>query len=500
MTPEPAQHSLGGGAAAEPRRPWWRRTFGLRPRLVAALVLTAAVTLGVAALALLSPLQDRLRVQAERNLRAAALTARPGFEDAVAEDDGVRELARVLQRRTGASRVVVDDQISGDERLADTAAAGTPDRQLYLAILRTLRLDRTTLTSGPEGATIAVPLNVPGTDEPHVLAVRRTVDDAAAVVEEVRDAFLTAALVGLAVAVLLGLAVVTTLLRRLERLRGVARRITIDGPMAAAAPVDNAGDEVGDLARTLAAMQRGLQRQEAARRTFVATASHELRTPLTSLGGTLELLAEDLRDGRVDLADAQEQIALAQNEVGRLTHLATDLLDLSRLDSDQPLRNEPVELEELSRAVGAEFAVRARELGVELDVRSPPGPCWGLGDPGALARILRILLDNALRFAPRGTTVRISPAYHGESATIGVADAGPGVPGNERDLIFERFQRGSATGGEGGFGLGLAIGRELAQRLGGGLTLDSPNGAGPRQGARFVLSVPIEQPARSGWS
>ena len=495
MTPEPAQPAAPGLAASPPRqRPWWRRSFGLRPRLVLALVLTAAVTLGVAALALLSPLQDRLRAQAERNLRASALTARPGFEEAVNEGDGIRLLARDLQRRTGASRVVVDDQVFGDERLADTAAAGTPDNQLNLALLRTLRLYRTTLTSGPDGATIAVPLNVES-EEPHVLAVRRTVDDAAAVVDEVRGAFLTAALVGLAVAVLLGLAVVTTLLRRLERLRGVARRITTDGPMAAAAPVDNAGDEVGDLARTLAAMQRGLQRQEAARRTFVATASHELRTPLTSLGGTLELLAEDLRDGRVDLADAQEQIALAQNEVGRLTHLATDLLDLSRLDSDQPLRNEPVELEELSRAVGAEFAARARELGVELDVRSPPGPCWGLGDPGALARIVRILLDNALRFAPRGTTVRISPSYHGESATIDVADAGPGVPGDERDLIFERFRRGSATGGEGGFGLGLAIGRELAQRLGGGLTLDSPNGTGPLRGARFVLSVPIEQPA-----
>lgn len=459
-----------------------------------ALVLTAAITLGVAALALLSPLQERLRSQSEMSLRAAVLTARPGFEDAVRDGADVLELARELQQRTGASRVVVDDQVSGDdERLADTAAAGTPDRQVYLAMLRALRLERTTLSSEPEGTTIAVPLK--RLDSPHVLAVQRTRDDAAAVVSEVRDAFLTAALVGLAVAVILGLAVVTTLLSRLERLRGVARRITTDGPHAAAAPVDNAGDEVGDLARTLAAMQHGLQRQEAARRAFVATASHELRTPLSSLGGTLELLAEDLRDGRVDLGDAREQIALAQNDVSRLTQLATDLLDLSLLDSDQPLRSEPVELEELSRAVSAEFAARARELGVELDVRPPPGPCWGRGDPGALARILRILLDNALRFAPRGTAVCITPAYHGEEATVTVADAGPGVPRDERELIFERFQRGSATGGEGGFGLGLAIGRELAQRLGGGLTLTSVNGAAPRQGAHFALSVPIEQPA-----
>jgi len=462
---------------------------------VVALVLTAAVTLGVAALALLSPLQARLAAQAERNVRAAALTARPGLEDAIPEGaDEVRELARQLVRRTGASRVVVDDGLSDDRFVADTAAAGTPDREIVLAILEALRTERTTLRSGPDGTTVAVNLNVEGGAE-YVLALRSTADDAAAVVAEVRDAFTTAALVGLGVALVLGLALVTTLLGRLERLRGVALRISEEGPDAAAAPVDDAGDEVGDLARAMATMQTGLHRQEAARRAFVATASHELRTPLTSLGGTLELLAEDLRDRRLDLDDAQDQLALARHEVGRLTHLATDLLDLSRLDSDQPLRSEPVELGELSRAVSAEFAARAREEDVGLEVVPPRGPCWGRGDPSAVARIVRILLDNALRFAPTGTTVRIASGYHGDQATLEVHDRGPGVPGPEREVIFERFRRGSATGGEGGFGLGLAIGRELAERLGGGLALASSNGAGP--GARFVLVLPIEMPAGS---
>ncbi len=461
-----------------------------------ALVLTAAVTLGVAALALLSPLQARLATQAERSLRAAALTARPGFEDAIpGGTDEVRRLARQLERRTGASRVVVDDEVLDGEFLADTAAAGTPDREIVLALLNTLATESTTLRTGPDGTTVAVDLNVAGTDAPYGLAVRSTADDAAAVVDEVRDAFVTAALVGLGVALVLGLAVVTTLLRRLERLRGVALRISEEGPDAAAAPVDDAGDEVGDLGRAMATMQTGLHRQEAARRAFVATASHELRTPLTSLGGTLELLAEDLRDGRLDLDDAQGQLALAQHEVGRLTHLATDLLDLSRLDSDQPLRSEPVELGELSRAVSAEFAARARAGDVELEIVPPRGPCWGRGDPGAVARIVRILLDNALRFAPAGTTVRIVPGYRGERATLEVHDRGPGVPAAEREVIFERFRRGSTTGGEGGFGLGLAIGRELAERLGGGLALASTNGAGP--GARFVLALPIEMPVGS---
>ena len=89
--------------------------------------------------------------------------------------------------------------------------------------------------------------------------------------------------------------------------------------------------------------------------------------------------------------------------------------------------------------------------------------------------------------------MRLEAAYHGERATVEVRDAGPGVPPDERERIFERFQRGSATGGEEGFGLGLAIGRELAERLGGRLDLVEDG----EPGARFVLSLPIELPAGS---
>jgi signal transduction histidine kinase len=240
-------------------------------------------------------------------------------------------------------------------------------------------------------------------------------------------------------------------------------------------------------------MQDGLVRQEKARRTFVATASHELRTPLTLLSGMLELLDDDLREGRLDLEDAREQIEGAQRQLRRLEHLASDLLDLSRLDSEAPLRSEPVELGELSRAVGAEFALRAIDRGIEVDVVPPIAPCWAQGDPGAVARIVRILLDNALRFAPEGSPVVVVPAYHGSSATVEVHDEGPGVPDDERERIFERFQRGSRTGGEEGFGLGLAIGRELAHRLGGRLELVDDG----RDGATFRLSLPIELPAGS---
>ena len=162
--------------------------------------------------------------------------------------------------------------------------------------------------------------------------MRGPAEDVTSTVDEVRSAFLSAALIGMAAAVVLGLLLIGTLTSRLKRLRTAALRIAHEGP-GARAPHDDRRDEVGDLARAFETMQDALDRQERARRAFVATASHELRTPLTSLAGTLELLREDLADRDVDREDALHQVALARGEVTRLTRLASDLLDLSRLDA-----------------------------------------------------------------------------------------------------------------------------------------------------------------------
>jgi signal transduction histidine kinase len=286
------------------------------------------------------------------------------------------------------------------------------------------------------------------------------------------------------VAIALGVALSSTLLRRLARLRAAALRITAEGPDAPS-PRDEGRDEVGDLARTLARMQEALRRQEVARRSFVSTASHELRTPLTMLQGTMELLEEDLRDGRVDIEDAQLQVTNARRELRRLSTLAGELLDLSRLDAAVQLRSEPVELGELARAVAAEFELTAREHDLRIETVPPDGPCWGRGDPDAVARVVRILLDNALRYGPPGEAVRVLVHSDEHRATLDVVDRGPGIPAEEHEHIFERFHRGAAAGSEGGFGLGLAIGRELARRMGGDLVLADNYG----RGARFVLSL-----------
>ena len=452
---------------------------GLRTRLLAALVLTAAVTLGTAAIALLGPLQERLREEASASLRTAVLASRPGIEREL-RPGSTYDAAFALGTRTD-SEVQVFDLIPEEQFPGDVRPSPIPPE-----VYRVLATRRTVQTTTPDEVRVAVTLNG---RRRGVLLARKPLTDVAATVDQVQDAFLTAALIGLLVAVLLGTGLSQTLLRRLDRLRAAA----VSGTPV---PPDDTRDEVGDLARALATMQESLLRQEQARRAFVATASHELRTPLTLLQGALELLDEDLREGRVDLEDAHLQIAGAQRQLRRLEHLASDLLDLSRLDAEAPLRFEPVELGELTRAVAAEFELRAADRGVGVDVVQPIGPCWAKGDPGAVARIVRILLDNALRFAPAGEPVRVEAAYHGERATVEVVDAGPGVPPEEREVIFQRFRRGSSTGGEEGFGLGLAIGRELAERLGGQLEL-APDAETGARGARFVLSLPIELPAGS---
>jgi len=487
-----------------------RRRSGLRGRLLVALVATSALTLAVAAAALLPPLQERLQSQRASDLEAATIAdagqfegtlrsiltrtrGRPQSEINSALTLGIQSRALNLRQRTGA-RVVVDDGVPPTDptrppSVYDTdVAASLPIGQ----ILRTLneQQDQTTIAGG----TVTVSVYLAVTErQPFVLVTQKPLTDVAAAVDQVRTAFVAAAGIGLIVAVALAVALSTTLSRRLARLRAAAVRVAREGPDAPT-PRDNGRDEVGDLARTLASMQEALRRQEAARHAFVSTASHELRTPLTSLQGTLELLEEDLRDGRLDMADAQQQLARAQTQLRRLGRLATELLDLSRLDAAVPMRSEPVELGELCRAVAAEFALQARDRGIEIELEPPPGPCWGSGDPDAVARVVRILLDNALRHSPAGEAVRVIPAYHGRSATVEVRDRGPGVAEADRERIFERFQRGSDGSGTAGFGLGLAIGRELAGRMGGTLAL-APDAPGP--GARFVLSLPIELPTGS---
>jgi len=469
---------------------------GLRWRFLLALLATSAVTLGATALVVLPPMQDRLRAQSADSLETQVAAAQPRFQDIFEELDkqegasdsayqaALGQPAFDLNGQSDARVLVMDDTpSSSDPFLYDTELSMPPRRALLLG-LRVLRLGSTEVQREGDDVVVAVPIFTSGTDPTAVLVADRQLTETAALVDQVRTRFLIAAVVGLAIAALLAVAFSSTLLRRLGRLRAVALRITREGPDAPT-PRDERRDEVGDLARALTRMQEELRRQEAARRAFVSTASHELRTPLTMLQGTMELLEEDIRSGRLDELEALRQVSDARIQLNRLSALSGELLDLSRLDAAVPLRSEPVELGEIVRAVAAEFELRAHERSTSISSILPDGACWGRGDPDAVARVVRILLDNALRYGPRGAPVEVAAHSGAGRAVITVADQGAGIPPEERDRIFERFHRGTAAGSAGGFGLGLAIGRELARRMGGELDVDS-DGA---RGTRFALTL-----------
>jgi signal transduction histidine kinase len=232
-------------------------------------------------------------------------------------------------------------------------------------------------------------------------------------------------------------------------------------------------------------MQERLRELEATRSQFLATASHELRTPVASLQAMLELASQDLDAVPAEIDDARAQVERAEAQSRRLGELAADLLDLTRLDTGIDLREEPVELGEICRAVVAEFALRTAGTEERLEFDHSADSVWANADPSAVARVARILIDNALRYSPADTPVKIDVRRNGQGVELAVTDSGPGIPEDERDVIFERFRRGREVDGGTGFGLGLAIGRGLAARMHGDLQLDASDG-----GARFVLRLP----------
>jgi signal transduction histidine kinase len=480
-----------------------RGALGLRGRIVGLVLFTTVATLAVAALTLLGPLESKLRHSAlstlVRNVDAASVTN--SFQEldlsSVANGSKVTPPALVadlgrLQTRLSATVTLLG--FAGPDGQPHWSAPASSDSGPYddaatlflrweshdvVRGLPSFGTDR----DGTEVARDAIPIKIGGLK--YVLAIRRSITEIPDAVAAVRTAFLTAALAGLGLTLLLAIPLAATLVRRLRRLRQAALRLGHEG-LEVELPVDRARDEVGDLGRTFTTMQHQLRHQEEARRAFVATASHELRTPLASLDGMLELLDDDLRSAEPDIDEARSLLERARVQSRRLARLAGDLLDLSRLDAEVKLRSEPVELSELCRAVLAEFELGTTERDISSALELADDQVWALADPGSVARIVRILLDNAVRVSPTGSRVTIE-LHNGSSAELSVSDQGPGIAPDDRKLIFERFQRGRDTGGKAGFGLGLAIGRELAERMGGELVLDESYGPG----ARFTLRLPV---------
>ena len=455
------------------RRP---RLRGIRLRLALALFVVVAGSLGVVYLIVVPSLEAELvnakldQLEEDAQTVARNYSTQVGSEQEFAERTASFFQARVViysilqnqpfvfgDSNTSASLDVARDPVARSATRSRVLERGTVDRR------------------GRRFAEVAVPLENEGV----VILLSDSLADPISSLNLIERRLLFASLIGLLFAVVAGYLLASLHAKRILRLERAAERIAggrFDEPV-----VDTGDDELGDLAGAFERMRGRLGKLDRARSEFIANASHELRTPLFSLGGFLELMADE----DVDEETRQEFLETMREQVDRLAKLATDLLDLSRLDAGRMrVEHEPVDLGEVARVVSAEFSVLAerRKHEVETVVKGSP---VARADELRVLQVVRALVDNAITHTPEGTRVTLRAWADREHASLEVEDDGPGIAPEHIAHVFDRFYRGEGAVASGS-GLGLAIARELAQMMGGEVTLASEPG---RTVLRVVLGA-----------
>jgi signal transduction histidine kinase len=442
---------------------------GIRVRLALALAAIVAGALGTAYLIVVPSLERQLVDARLDELEKAAVPLADSLpENQLEWADAVESLAASTNARvvvftllsmTPPTLTVAEDSRRG--RVSRDVA----DDPIALRAAVSGKVDRGRVTdSSGDFAEVAVPI-----DAEIVVLFRAPLADSLSTVRLVQRRLLLATAFALALALVLGMTAAGMLAHRLRRLEAAAERIAagdFDVPI-----VDRGDDEIGQLALGFDRMRVRLAQLDNARKEFVANASHELRTPLFSLGGFLELLADE----ELDDETRREFLATMQTQVERLARLSANLLDLSRVDAGQlTVEEEPVDLAYVARTIVSELehVAAASYHPLEVDAEEE---AWAVGDAERVIQIVRALVVNALVHTPPDTPVLIRARRRDGSAELSAEDAGPGIPREHQEAVFDRFYRvegGMASGS----GLGLSIARELARLMKGSVRLESRPG------------------------
>ena len=452
---------------------------GIRIRIALVLMGIVAGALGTAYLIVVPSLERRLvDARLDQLERLAEPLAKSLPEDTQLWQDRVEGYAIATNARVIAFRVLSTNQ-AALAAFADSRTRSSGDVAADPVALRALvsgKIERGRVVDADgDNANVAVPL-----DSEAVVLFQAPLADSLATVRLVEQRLLLATAFALVLALVLGLTAAGMLANRLLRLERAAERIAggdFDAPI-----VDRGDDEIGQLADAFDRMRVQLAQLDNARKAFVANASHELRTPLFSLGGFLELLADE----ELDEETRRRFIETMQGQVQRLAKLSTDLLDLSRVDAGQlRVLHEPVDLGEVVRVLAGELEHLASTTGHSLETDVEPD-VWCTGDENRVLQIGRALVTNAMVHTPAGTRVVIRARRRGARAELSVEDNGPGISAQHREAVFGRFYRvdgGMASGS----GLGLAIAREIAKLMGGAVRLESDSAP-----TIFTLDLPGE--------
>lgn len=223
---------------------------------------------------------------------------------------------------------------------------------------------------------------------------------------------------------------------------------------------------------------------------FLSIASHELRTPVTSIKGYTQLAKMLIKEG--DLNTSEEYLDIALDQIDRMSRLILELLDVSRIETGRlEIRREPIAWSHFVRDVVHRHHTAVSDRRFHVSV--PEDPKVVVGDRDRLEQVLGNLLENAVKYSPDGSDVTVTVEDRGDAYVTAVCDRGIGIPADELGQVFERFHRGRQVSSTnyGGLGLGLYITKQIVERHGGQIWVESKEG----QGTTFYFSLPaVEEP------
>ena len=294
-------------------------------------------------------------------------------------------------------------------------------------------------------------------------------------------------LVGIVPAVLVGRWIAGRALEPVDRMITEVREITDGRTLHRRLPVPMERDELGRLAETLNQMMTRLERSFAALRRFTADASHELKTPLTVVRAGVERAITRPGVPPETLAPLEETL----QEVNRMTELLDSLLTLARADEGRAdLHREPVDLREIIEEAGETGELLAEHAGVGIEIRLPPQPLVLAVDRSRVRQLALNLIENAVKYTPRGGQVSVELAGDDGRIVFTVADTGIGIAPGDLPHVFDRFWRADSartrTSERAGTGLGLAICKWIAEAHGGTIEVQSR----PGRGTTFTVGLP----------
>jgi signal transduction histidine kinase len=263
------------------------------------------------------------------------------------------------------------------------------------------------------------------------------------------------------------------------------RRVAPEGP-----------DELGELGRHFNDLVQRVAALDRARLEFVAAVSHELRTPLAAIGGYTELLESELE---APTRQQLEDLEVVARNARRLERRVEDLMLFARMQAGElSVVLERLDLADVARSTLDEQRAAAEERSIALTPGSIEDGVWVRGDRERLRQVASNLVANAIKFTPPGGRVVVGVQGNGSTAILDVADTGAGMPDEDVTRAFDVFYRGgNATSGVAGTGLGLAIVREIVERHGGSVRLDSAPGRGTRAVVELIRE-PVARAPRPG--